>query len=61
MEKQFNLLASNRRLLLPGSVGIILQKFPIFQLTGCLLCILDEADRLIEMGLASASRNFRVV
>lgn len=58
MEKQFNLLASKPDVIIatPGRLAHHLAEIPDFQLTGCLLCILDEADRLIEMGFASQLR-----
>jgi ATP-dependent RNA helicase DDX54/DBP10 len=54
MEKQFNLLASKPDIIIatPGRLAHHLAEIPDFTLSGCLLCILDEADRLLEMGFA---------
>jgi ATP-dependent RNA helicase DDX54/DBP10 len=37
----------------PGRLAHHLTEIPDFHLHSCTMCILDEADRLIEMGFAS--------
>jgi ATP-dependent RNA helicase DDX54/DBP10 len=58
MEKQFNGLASKPDLIVatPGRLSHHLSEIPDFDLKGCLICVLDEADRLIEMGFAQQIR-----
>jgi len=58
MEKQFNGLASKPDVIIatPGRLSHHLSEIPDFDLKGCLICVLDEADRLIEMGFASQIR-----
>ena len=58
MEKQFNGLASKPDLIIatPGRLSHHLSEIPDFDLKGCLMCVLDEADRLIEMGFAAQIR-----
>ena len=58
MEKQFNLLASKPDVIVatPGRLSHHLAEIPDFQLNGCQMCILDEADRLLEMGFAMQIR-----
>lgn len=58
MEKQFNLLASKPDVIVatPGRLSHHLSEIPDFTLSGCMLCILDEADRLLEMGFAEQLR-----
>jgi len=52
MEKQFGLLASSPDILVatPGRLAHLLQEIPDLNLAKCTTCILDEADRLLEMG-----------
>lgn len=58
MEKQFNLLASKPDVICasPGRLAHHLSEIPDFHLGGCFMCILDEADRLLEMGFAMQIR-----
>jgi ATP-dependent RNA helicase DDX54/DBP10 len=53
MEKQFSMLASKPDIIVatPGRLAHHLTEIPDFTLSpGCSVCILDEADRLLEMG-----------
>ena len=54
MEKQFDELSSKPDIIVatPGRLAHILAEIPDFTLRDCLMCILDEADRLLEMGFA---------
>jgi ATP-dependent RNA helicase DDX54/DBP10 len=58
MEMQFNSLASKPDVIVatPGRLAHHLTEIPDFALRGCQICILDEADRLIEMGFAMQLR-----
>lgn len=58
MEKQFNLLASKPDVIVatPGRLAHHLSEIPDFKLSGCLMFILDEADRLLEMGFSAQIR-----
>lgn len=58
MEKQFDLLASKPDVIIatPGRLAHHLTEIPDFTLSGCQMCILDEADRLLEMGFAMQIR-----
>jgi ATP-dependent RNA helicase DDX54/DBP10 len=58
MEKQFDQLASKPDVIVatPGRLSHHLTEIPDFDLKGCQICILDEADRLIEMGFAMQIR-----
>lgn len=58
MEKQFHLLSSKPDVIVatPGRLAHHLTEIPDFQLSGCTMCILDEADRLLEMGFAAQIR-----
>lgn len=58
MEKQFDNLASKPDVIVatPGRLAHHLSEIPDFDLKGCQICILDEADRLIEMGFAMQIR-----
>ena len=58
MERQFDLLASKPTVIVatPGRLAHHLTEIPDFSLRNCTLCILDEADRLMEMGFASQLR-----
>jgi ATP-dependent RNA helicase DDX54/DBP10 len=58
MEKQFSLLASRPDVIVatPGRLAHHLTEIPDFTLSGCAMCILDEADRLMEMGFAQQIR-----
>ena len=58
MEKQFHLLASKPDVIVatPGRLAHHLSEIPDFTLGGCHLCILDEADRLLEMGFCAQIR-----
>jgi ATP-dependent RNA helicase DDX54/DBP10 len=52
IEKQFHLLSSKPDVVIatPGRLAHHLEEIPDFKLSGCLMCVLDEADRLFEMG-----------
>ncbi|KAG7338869.1 ATP-dependent RNA helicase [Nitzschia inconspicua] len=54
MERQFDELASKPDIIVatPGRLAHILSEIPDFTLRDCQMCILDEADRLLEMGFA---------
>ena len=54
MEKQFDALASKPDIIVatPGRLAHHLSEIPDFDLSGCQICVLDEADRLLEMGFA---------
>jgi ATP-dependent RNA helicase DDX54/DBP10 len=54
MEKQFHLLSNNPDVIVatPGRLGHHLNEISDFNLANCQICILDEADRLLEMGFA---------
>jgi ATP-dependent RNA helicase DDX54/DBP10 len=58
MEKQFDMLASKPDVIIatPGRLAHHLSEIPDFDLTGCEMCVLDEADRLLEMGFAAQIR-----
>jgi ATP-dependent RNA helicase DDX54/DBP10 len=58
MEKQFSLLASRPDIIVatPGRLAHHLTEIPDFSLSHCVMCILDEADRLIEMGFTMQIR-----
>jgi ATP-dependent RNA helicase DDX54/DBP10 len=58
MEKQFDMLASKPDILVatPGRLAHHLSEIPDFNLSNCLMCVLDEADRLMEMGFAQQIR-----
>mmetsp|Transcript_18902 Transcript_18902/g.27980 ORF Transcript_18902/g.27980 Transcript_18902/m.27980 type:complete len:884 (-) Transcript_18902:47-2698(-) len=58
MEKQFNALASKPDVIIatPGRLAHHLSEIPDFDLKLCQMCILDEADRLLEMGFAMQIR-----
>jgi ATP-dependent RNA helicase DDX54/DBP10 len=58
MEKQFDMLASKPDVIIatPGRLAHHLSEVPDFVLSGCTMCILDEADRLLEMGFAMQIR-----
>ena len=58
MEKQFDALASKPDVIIatPGRLAHHLSEIPDFDLKGCTICVLDEADRLLEMGFASQIR-----
>lgn len=58
MEKQFDLLSSKPDIIVatPGRLAHHLTEIPDFQLKSCGMCILDEADRLLEMGFAMQIR-----
>ena len=58
MEKQFHALASKPDIIVatPGRLAHHLSEIPDFDLKGCLMCVLDEADRLLEMGFAAQIR-----
>uniref|UniRef100_A0A7S3DMB8 RNA helicase n=1 Tax=Entomoneis paludosa TaxID=265537 RepID=A0A7S3DMB8_9STRA len=58
MEKQFALLASQPDVIVatPGRLAHHLTEIPDFTLNACTTLILDEADRLLEMGLAQQIR-----
>jgi ATP-dependent RNA helicase DDX54/DBP10 len=58
MEKQFDMLASKPDVIIatPGRLAHHLSEIPDFDLSGCEMCVLDEADRLLEMGFAAQIR-----
>jgi ATP-dependent RNA helicase DDX54/DBP10 len=58
MQEQFERLASRPDVIVatPGRLAHHLTEIPDFGLGGCRMCILDEADRLLEMGLAQQIR-----
>lgn len=58
LEKQFSLLSSNPDVIIatPGRLAHHLSEIPDFTLDSCQMCILDEADRLMEMGFAMQLR-----
>jgi ATP-dependent RNA helicase DDX54/DBP10 len=58
MEKQFHLLASKPDVIFatPGRLAHHLAEIPDFKLSACMTCILDEADRLLEMGFSAQIR-----
>ena len=58
LEKQFSLLSSQPDVIIatPGRLAHHLSEIPDFTLDGCQMCILDEADRLMEMGFAMQLR-----
>lgn len=58
MEKQFNSLASKPDVIVatPGRLAHHLTEIPDFNLNDCFMCILDEADRLLEMGFSQQIR-----
>jgi ATP-dependent RNA helicase DDX54/DBP10 len=58
MEKQFSLLASHPDVIIatPGRLAHHLTEIPDFTLSSVRMCVLDEADRLLEMGFASQIR-----
>lgn len=58
MEKQFDALASKPDVIVatPGRLAHHLSEIPDLDLKACHICVLDEADRLIEMGFAAQLR-----
>lgn len=58
MEQQFNALSSKPDVIVatPGRLAHHLEEIPDFNLKDCQICILDEADRLLEMGFAMQLR-----
>ena len=54
MEKQFDLLSSKPHIICatPGRLAHHLTEIPDFTLSACMVMVLDEADRLFEMGFA---------
>ncbi len=58
LEKQFSLLSSQPDVIIatPGRLAHHLSEIPDFTLDACQMCILDEADRLMEMGFAMQLR-----
>jgi ATP-dependent RNA helicase DDX54/DBP10 len=58
IEKQFDLLASRPDVIVatPGRLAHLLTEIPDFNLASTVMCILDEADRLLEMGFAAQIR-----
>jgi len=58
MESQFNALSSKPDVIVatPGRLAHHLSEIPDFSLKECQMCILDEADRLLEMGFAMQLR-----
>ena len=58
MEQQFDDLSSKPDVIVatPGRLAHILSEIPDMSLRDCQICILDEADRLLEMGFAQQLR-----
>jgi ATP-dependent RNA helicase DDX54/DBP10 len=58
VEKQFHLLANSPDVIFatPGRLAHHLAEIPDFKLSGCVVCVLDEADRLLEMGFSAQIR-----
>mmetsp|Transcript_19790 Transcript_19790/g.49233 ORF Transcript_19790/g.49233 Transcript_19790/m.49233 type:complete len:944 (+) Transcript_19790:73-2904(+) len=58
MERQFDDLSSKPDVIVatPGRLAHILSEIPDFTLRECQICVLDEADRLLEMGFAQQLR-----
>eukprot|EP00980_Cylindrotheca_fusiformis_P028267 scaffold22589_cov138-Cylindrotheca_fusiformis.AAC.30 len=58
IEQQFNALSSKPDIVIatPGRLAHHLDEIPDFNLKECQMCILDEADRLLEMGFAMQLR-----
>jgi ATP-dependent RNA helicase DDX54/DBP10 len=58
MEQQFNALSSKPDVIVatPGRLAHHLDEIPDFNLKECQICILDEADRLLEMGFSMQLR-----
>lgn len=58
MEQQFNALSSKPDVIVatPGRLAHHIEEIPDFNLKECQICILDEADRLLEMGFAMQLR-----
>jgi ATP-dependent RNA helicase DDX54/DBP10 len=58
IEKQFDLLSSKPDIIVatPGRLAHLLTEIPDFALSSAVMCILDEADRLLEMGFAAQIR-----
>jgi ATP-dependent RNA helicase DDX54/DBP10 len=54
MEQQFDALSSHPDVIVatPGRLAHIISEVPDFNLRDCQICVLDEADRLLEMGFA---------
>jgi ATP-dependent RNA helicase DDX54/DBP10 len=54
MEQQFSMLANHPDIIVatPGRLAHHLSEISDFTLSSCVMCILDEADRLIEMGFS---------
>ena len=58
MEKQFDMLASRPDIIVatPGRLAHHLNEIPDFNLNNCMMCILDEGDRCMEMGFSQQIR-----
>lgn len=58
MEKQFNLLATKPDVIVatPGRLAHHVSEIPDFSLSNCQIAVLDEADRLMEMGFGDQIR-----
>jgi ATP-dependent RNA helicase DDX54/DBP10 len=58
MEKQFHSLSSRPDVIVatPGRLAHHVTEIPDFSLGTCVMCILDEADRLVEMGFCPQIR-----
>jgi ATP-dependent RNA helicase DDX54/DBP10 len=58
IEQQFNALSNKPDVIVatPGRLAHHLEEIPDFNLKECQICILDEADRLLEMGFAMQLR-----
>lgn len=61
MEQQFDALSSKPDVIVatPGRLAHHLSEIPDFSLKECQICILDEADRLLEMGFAMQLRQIQ--
>ncbi|KAL3917337.1 MAG: hypothetical protein SGILL_004761, partial [Bacillariaceae sp.] len=61
MERQFDELSTKPDVIVatPGRLAHIISEIPDFTLRDCQMCILDEADRLLEMGFALQLRQIQ--
>jgi ATP-dependent RNA helicase DDX54/DBP10 len=61
MERQFDELSAKPDVIVatPGRLAHIISEIPDFTLKDCQMCILDEADRLLEMGFALQLRQIQ--
>ncbi|KAL3893261.1 MAG: hypothetical protein SGARI_008283 [Bacillariaceae sp.] len=61
MERQFDAISTKPDVIVatPGRLAHIISEIPDFTLKDCQMCILDEADRLLEMGFALQLRQIQ--